>query len=249
MKSALLGIIAAIALVPNAKATPGAVTGAAFFATGASIACDHLVRSYMEPTPESDAPWYLVWRHVGPEDIAGVGAGIACAIPAGAVGFAAGLAVDGLIISASATAAGAGAIVVVSKGVQLASRVVAVPAKRAAARVRTATRRVEHWWGQVKVGSAAPSLNPLRTKYMEHLYAKQKGRDALCKIRLPALYVGPFWARRLNPAIHVDHRIPKAKGGTDVLSNLQLTAAEFNRKKGVLTGYELRSAKRRFCPS
>jgi len=249
MKSALLGIIAAIALIPNAKATPGAVTGAAISATVASIACDRLVRSYMEPTPESDAPWYFVWRHVGTEDIAGLGASVACAVPAGAVGFAAGLAIDGLIIGASATAAGAGAIVVVSKGVQIASRVVTAPAKRAAARVRTVTQRAEQWLGRVKFGSAAPSLNPLRTKHMEHLYAKQKGMDALCKVRLPPLYVGLPWARRLNPAIHIDHRIPKAKGGTDVPSNLQLTAAEFNLKKGVLTGHELRSAKRRFCPT
>ena len=81
---------------------------------------------------------------------------------------------------------------------------------------------------------------------MEHLYAKQKGMDALCKVRLPPLYVGLLWARRLNPAIHVDHRIPKARGGTDGLSNLQLTAA--NLKKGI-TGHELRSAKRSFCPT
>lgn len=248
MKGALLGIIAATVLVPNAKATPGAVTGAAIFATGASIACDSLVRSYMEPTPESDAPWYFVWRHVGTEDIAGLGAGVACAIPAGAVGLAAGLAVDGWIAGASAIAAGAGAIILVGKGAQLASRVVSAPAKRAAARVRTATLRAEQWWGRVKFRPVAPSLNPLRTKHMEHLYAKQKGMDALCKVRLPPLYVGLPWARRLNPTIHIDHRNPKAKGGTDALSNLQLTAAEFNLKKGVLTGHKLRGAKRRFCP-
>ena len=249
MKSALLGVIAAIVLVPNAKAAPGALAGAALGATVASIACDSLVRSYMEPTPESDAPWYFVWHHVGTEDIAGIGAGVACAIPGGAVGFLVGLGVDGLIVGASATAAGAGAIAAAGKGVQLVSRVAAAPAKHVAARVRTATQRAEQWWGKIRIGSAAPSLNPLRTKHMEHLYAKQKGIDALCKVRLPQLYVGPLWARRLNPAIHIDHRLPKAKGGTDALSNLQLTAAKFNLKKGVLTGYELRSAKRRFCPT
>ena len=103
------------------------------------------------------------------------------------------------------------------------------------------------WYGQVKFGPLAPSTK-LRTQHMEHLYAKQKGMDALCKVPLPSLYVGPPWKRRLNPEIHIDHRLPKAKGGTDDRSNLQLTFSEYNQKKGVLTGYELRSAKRRFCP-
>ena len=57
------------------------------------------------------------------------------------------------------------------------------------------------------------------------------------------------WKRQLNPAIHVDHRNPRAKGGSDSEENLQLTAAEFNLKKGALTDNELRSAKWSFCPA
>ena len=83
---------------------------------------------------------------------------------------------------------------------------------------------------------------------MEPLYDKQKGMDALCKVPLPPLYVGPLWNRQLNPDIEIDHRLPKVKGGTDRPSNLQLTHRSYNRAKRDLTGYELRHAKTRFCP-
>ena len=75
MKKSLIGALVALALVPGANATPGTATGAIVFGVGASIACDHLVRSYMEVTPESDESWYLVWQHVGMEDLAGFAAG------------------------------------------------------------------------------------------------------------------------------------------------------------------------------
>ena len=238
----------ALALVPDANATPGTATGAIVFGVGASIACDRLVRSYMEVTPESEESWYLVWHHVGMEDLAGFAAGTACAIPSAVAGAATGLVVETTIVGASVTAVGAGTVVLAGKGLRLATRVLAPPAKLAARHVQVAVQPARQWLGQIKFGLVAPSSNPLRTKYMERLYVEQKGRDALCKVPLPPLYVGPLWSRRLNPDIHVDHRIPKAKGGTDALSNLQLTASEFNWKKGVLTGYELRSAKRRFCP-
>ena len=109
------------------------------------------------------------------------------------------------------------------------------------------TQPAKQWYGQVKFGPVAPSTKR-RTQHMEYLYAKQKGMDALCKVPLPPLYVGPPWKRRLNPAIEIDHKFPTAKGGTDARSNLQLTLQEYNRKKGVLTGYQLRSAKQCFCP-
>ena len=81
LKTALVGILAALVLLPRANATPGAAVGAIVFGTGAAIICDHVVRSYMEATPDSDEAWYLVWHHVGPEDVAGFAAGTACAIP------------------------------------------------------------------------------------------------------------------------------------------------------------------------
>ena len=247
LKTALVGILAALVLLPRANATPGATVGAIVFGTGAAIICDHVVRSYMEATPDSDEAWYLVWHHVGPEDVAGFAAGTACAIPAAAAGAAVGLAVETTAVGASATAVGAGAVIVVGKGLQVATRALAPPAKRALGHVGNVMQPARQWYGQVKFGPLAPSTK-LRTQHMEHLYAKQKGMDALCKVPLPSLYVGPPWKRRLNPEIHIDHRLPKAKGGTDDRSNLQLTFSEYNQKKGVLTGYELRSAKRRFCP-
>ena len=247
MKKSLIGALVALALVPGANATPGTATGAIVFGVGASIACDHLVRSYMEVTPESDESWYLVWHHVGMEDLAGFAAGTACAMPSAVAGAAVGLVVETTVVGASVTAVGAGAVVLAGKGLHLGTRVLTPPAKRAVRHAQAAVQPARQWLGQIKFGPGVPPSSPLR-KYMEHLYVKQKGMDALCKVPLPPLYVGPLWSRRLNPDIHVDHRIPKAKGGTDTLSNLQLTASEFNWKKGVLTGYELRSAKRRFCP-
>ncbi len=78
---------------------------------------------------------------------------------------------------------------------------------------------------------APPAMTPIR-KHMPDLYKKQNGRDALCPIPLPALYVGRPWDRRLNPAIHVDHIIPKSKGGHDSVENLQLTLGKYNLQKG-----------------
>ena len=41
---------------------------------------------------------------------------------------------------------------------------------------------------------------------------------------------------------------PESQSGTDHRSNLQLNLFEVQPEEGVLTGYELRSAKRKFCP-
>ena len=101
MKKSLIGALVALAVVPSANATPGAATGAIVFGVGASITCDRLVRSYMEVTPESDEPWYLVWHHVGKEDLAGFAAGTACAIPAAAAGAAVGLAAETTVVGTS----------------------------------------------------------------------------------------------------------------------------------------------------
>lgn len=247
MKKVLLGAIVALIVLPNANATPGAATGAIVLGTAASIACDSLVRSYMEPTPQSEEPWYLVWHHVGTEDLAGFAAGTACAIPAAAAGAAVGVTVEATLVGASATAAGAGLVALAGKGAQLASRAVAEPAKRTAAHMQTTMQRAWRWQGRVKFGAVTPST-ALRSRYMEPLYAKQKGMDALCKVPLPPLYVGPWWNRSFNPEIEIDHRIPKAKGGIDDPSNLQLTHRSFNRAKRDLTGQELRRAMQRFCP-
>ena len=103
MRISLIVALVAILFARSANATPGATAGAFVFGVGAAVGCDHLVRSYMEDTPESDEPWYLVWYHVGTEDVAGFAAGTACAIPAGAFGTMVGLAVEVTVIGASAT--------------------------------------------------------------------------------------------------------------------------------------------------
>ena len=60
------------------------------------------------------------------------------------------------------------------------------------------------------------------------------------------LTVTRFATRRMENSNPVPGTVAAKR--LETLSNLQLTASEFNWKKGVLTGYELRSAKRRFCP-
>ena len=112
---------------------------------------------------------------------------------------------------------------------------------------KTAVQPIGQWLGKTKVGPVKRST-PLRMLHMEHLYNKQEGMDAICKVPVPSLYVGPIWSRRFNPAIEIDHRIPRAKGGSDQIANLQLTHRGFNRAKRDLTGYDLRQAKRHFCP-
>ena len=248
MKKAFLAMVAVLVWLPNAKASPGATVGAIVFGSGAAIACDDIVRSNMEASPESDEPWYRFWLHVDREDLAGFAAGTVCAIPAAAAGAVIGLSVEATLVGASAYAIGVGAVLATGKGLHLGYRVVAPPAKRALAQASNVHQSVRQWYGQVKFGAVAPA-SKLRKEYMERLYAKQKGMDGLCKVPLPPLYVGPLWNRQLNPDIEIDHRIPRAKGGTDRLSNLQLTHRHYNRAKSDLTGRELRRAKNRFCPA
>lgn len=240
----------AVLLLSNpVNATPGATAGAIVFGTGAAIVCDELVRSYMEPTPESDEAWYLVWHHVGTEDVAGFAAGTACAIPAAAAGAAVGLAVETAVVGASVTAVGAGTFVIVGKGLHVAGRALAPGATRHAVRyAKTAKQHASRWMGQFKIGPVVPPSIP-RRRHLPELYSKQRGMDGVCtRVPLPPLYVGPLWKRRFNPDVEVDHKVPRAKGGPDLFSNFQATHEWFNKKKGVLTGYELRSAKRKFCP-
>ena len=241
--------LTALLLSYNVNATPGATAGAIVFGTGAAIICDELVRSYMDTTPESDEAWYLVWHHVGTEDVAGFAAGTACAIPAAAAGAAVGLAIETAVVGVSVTAAGAGTVVIVGKGLHLAGRALAPGATRHAVRyTKTARRYANRWLGQLKIGPVAPPSIPRRW-HLPELYSKQRGMDGVCtRVPLPPLYVGPLWNRRFNRDVEVDHRVPTAKGGPDVFYNFQATHEWFNKKKGVLIGYELRRAKQRFCP-
>ena len=100
MRISLIVALVAILFARSANATPGATAGAFVFGVSAAVGGDHLVRSYMEDTPESDEPWYLVWYHVGTEDVAGFAVGAVGAIPAGAVGAVIGLAVEVTVIGA-----------------------------------------------------------------------------------------------------------------------------------------------------
>ncbi len=101
--------------------------------------------------------------------------------------------------------------------------------------------------GKLKYGPVASS-STLRAKYMLSLYNKQGGKDALCNVPLPPLYIGLLWKRRLNPIIEIDHILPRAFGGSDEISNLQLTHRKYNRAKGTLIGHDLVKAQRQFCP-
>lgn len=157
MKRAFLAILAVLAWLPNAKATPGTAIGAIVVGSGAAIACDHIVRSNMEASPESDEPWYRIWHHVGPEDIAGFAAGTACAIPGAAVGGAIGLGLEALLVGASAYALGAGAVLAAGKGLHLGYRTVALPARRAFVQASNVRRSVRQWYGQDRLGAVAPA--------------------------------------------------------------------------------------------
>lgn len=247
MNKILIGVLGVLCLNANGNATPGATAGAIVFGTVGAIACDELVRSNMVATPLSDEPWYLVWHHVGGEDIAGIAAGTACAIPASVAGAAIGVAVEATIVGGSITAVGVGTSVAARKALHVAWQASAGPAKGAASHFQTQLLAAKQWFGQIKFGPAASS-STLRDRHMEYLYAKQKGRDALCDVPLPPLFVGKPWKRQLNREIEIDHRIPRAKGGSDDISNLQLTHKTFNRQKQDFTGENLRRARARFCP-
>lgn len=231
MKILLIVALVAVVLARSANASPGTLMGAVAGSVAAGLLCDRLARIHIRSY--SDEAWV--------ETSAGITAGTACGILGGAVGAAAGT-------GATVGAAGLAVATVARAGGRAGVQAVGDSARHAAPYLKAGAQSVKQGWGRFKVGPVAPASNPLRA-YMPRLYDKQKGTDALCKVPLPPLYVGPVWDRRLNPAIHVDHRIPKAKGGKDVLSNLQLTAAEFNLKKGTLTGNELRAAKPSFCPA
>ena len=100
-------------------------------------------------------------------------------------------------------------------------------------------------WGTIAFWSAATSSG--WRKHMPNLYRQQQGIDALCGIPLPNLYVGPLWKRRLNPRIEVDHILPRSKGGSNELANLQLTHQAYNRAKRDLYGPELSRAIKNVC--
>lgn len=79
----------------------------------------------------------------------------------------------------------------------------------------------------------AQSPTPPDTPLFRALWAEQEGRCALCGEAMPASRAAVAHAtlwKRLRPT--VDHIRPRAKGGGDERSNLQLAHAACNRRKG-----------------
>ena len=60
------------------------------------------------------------------------------------------------------------------------------------------------------------------------MYTEQKGR---------CMYCG---AKRQVPEFDIDHRTPRARGGSDAMSNLQLLCRPCNTRKGSITDGEFR---------
>ena len=148
MRTFLIVVLVAMGFARDANATLGTTTGALAFGGAAAIGCDHLVRSYMEDTPESAEPWYYVWYHVGTEDIAGFAAGTACAIPAGAIGAVVGFAVEAAVI---------GTVTVIGTSTVIATSGVAVTGARALAGARAAGDAGHRGRNQAR-GAIRPSL-------------------------------------------------------------------------------------------
>ena len=250
----LFAVLVLLALLtPAANSQAITFLGAIAAGSAGAILCEGLVTSHMEETPESDEPWYLIHHHVGPEDIASFTAGTLCAIPAAAVGGAIGAMVEGSTVATVTTAKGVKHLYKRSpapKYVEVAtetSKDLFSKARKSIAKTTSAwTISTPQYFGKYK-GWKTATPSHLR-KHMPQLYNRQNGRDALCDVPLPSLYIGPLWNRRLNPAIEVDHALPRAWGGSNDLSNLQLTRKEYNRAKGTRAGIFLENAKKQFCP-
>lgn len=60
-------------------------------------------------------------------------------------------------------------------------------------------------------------------RLLPHLIARNGNLCALCGVSLPS---------SITPDTHVDHIVPRSKGGGDVVSNLQAVHAACNLRKG-----------------
>jgi len=74
----------------------------------------------------------------------------------------------------------------------------------------------------------APKRKRIGDDYRDALFTKQKGK---------CMYCG---RRRTKRELHIDHKNPVARGGSNSLSNLQLLCSECNTRKGKLTDGEFR---------
>ena len=75
----------------------------------------------------------------------------------------------------------------------------------------------------------AQGTTPLRRRHLPDKLEEQEGRCTICGGAIP----------QGKGANHIDHKIPRSRGGTDDASNIQAVCARCNRLKGVRTLDEL----------
>ena len=75
----------------------------------------------------------------------------------------------------------------------------------------------------------AQGTTPLRWRHLPDKLEEQEGRCTICGGDIP----------QGKGANHIDHKTPRARGGSDDASNIQAVCARCNRRKGVKTLEEL----------
>ena len=77
----------------------------------------------------------------------------------------------------------------------------------------------------------ARGTTSLRRRYLSDKLAEQEGRCAICREAIP----------QGKAECHIDHKLPRSRGGNDDGSNIQAVCAPCNRRKGRRSMDELSS--------